>query len=223
MWVILPVKSFQQSKQRLAEVLTLGQRQRLSEAMLKDTLMAISKAKAVKHILVVTKDNNIAAISERFDCEVLIEPDHCCDLNEAVTLGVHHAQIHGAEKALVLHADLPLTTTEDIDFLARDHLEGGVTIVPDKFEKGTNGMLFDLPADIVFSYGQDSYELHVEQVRSKGMVCTMAELPDLTLDIDSPEDLQELNRRIEHRPSLATSQLLKRPEMQESIEQIVVS
>ena len=53
MWVVLPVKAFDKSKQRLAQVLNADQRQRLAEAMLKDVLQVLSNTKAIGHIVVV--------------------------------------------------------------------------------------------------------------------------------------------------------------------------
>jgi len=125
--------------------------------------------------------------------------------------------LHGGKKALVLHGDVPLANTEDLAYLFKTHLDGGVTLVPDEDENGTNGMLFDLPTEIDFQYGEGSYRKHLKCSSELGLICNIAELPDLTLDIDSPGDLLELANRLIDYPELATAQYLLHPEMQQAI------
>lgn len=217
MWVVIPVKSLGQSKQRLANILTEEQRQLLAEAMFKDVLAAVTATSAIHQVLVVTRDDSVREIARNMGAEVLIEPDHCTGLNEAIALGVHHVELHGGNKALVLHGDVPLANTEDLDYLFTTHLDGGVTLVPDEDENGTNGMLFDLPTEIVFQYGEGSYRKHLQASGELGLICNIAELPDLTLDIDSPDDLLELASRLIDFPQLATAQYLLHPDMQQAI------
>ena len=216
-WVILPVKGLDKSKQRLAEVLSVHQRQCLAKAMLKDVLQTVSKAKGVEQILVVTADPDIARLAYEYDAQVLMEPPHCHGLNQAVDLGVKHAGFHGAERALVLHGDIPMVTASDITFLVDNHYEGGATLVPDKCEGGTNGLLIDVPTTIQFQYGEDSFHKHLESCREQGLVCNIAEIENLTLDIDSPEDLLELSRRLIDKPDSATSECMRSAELQQAI------
>lgn len=217
MWVVIPVKSLGKSKQRLGKILTEQQRQLLAEAMLKDVLVAVRQTPAIHQVLVVTSDDNVKDIALNAGAEVLIEPESCTGLNDAVSFGIHHAELHGGSKALVLHGDLPLANREDLVYLVETHLEGGVTLVPDEYENGTNGMIFDLPTEIEFQYGEGSYRKHLQMAGELGLICNIAELPDLTLDIDSPDDLLELANRVIEFPELATAQYLLDPEMQQAI------
>jgi 2-phospho-L-lactate guanylyltransferase len=216
-WVILPVKGFDKSKQRLAQVLSSEQRQRLSQAMLKDVLQAVTEATEVEHVLVVTKNKDIADLALQYHAHVLLEPKDCIGLNQAVSLGVRHAQIHGGRQAIVLHADIPLVNTKDLSILIRNHLEGGVSLIPDKHQQGTNGLMLDLPIDIEFMYGEGSYQKHLQQFREKGLVCDIAELVDLTLDIDSPEDLLELALQLIEKTAPATEECLRAIDMQKAL------
>lgn len=217
MWAVIPVKSLSLSKQRLADILTEVQRQALAEAMFRDVLMAAMSTPSILRVLVVTSDNNVTKIARHHGAEVLIEPEHCMGLNEAIALGVHHVELQGGSKALVLHGDVPLANSKDLDYLVKTHFEGAVTLVPDADENGTNGMLFDLPAEFVFQYGEGSYQKHLQVARELGLICNILELPDLTLDIDNPDDLLELSLRLIDFPELITSQCLLHPEMQQAI------
>lgn len=216
-WVVLPVKGFDKSKQRLADVLTIGQRQQLSKAMLQDVLQNVSGSPAVEQVLVVTGNNDIARMAYEYDAQVVMEPAGCQGLNQAADLGVKHAGLHGARQVLVLHADIPLVKSNDITRLIHHHVEGGVTLVPDKHQQGTNGMLIDLPTIVEFCYGEGSFNRHLSQCRDKGLLCDIAEFDDLTLDIDSPEDLLELCLRLIDRPESATSACLRSADMQQAI------
>ena len=220
MWAILPVKSFADAKQRLADVLSESKRRRLSEAMFNDVLSAVTQTPEIQHVLVVTADKDIAAIATGYHAEVLLEPAHCVGLNAAIELAVHHVQMRGGDRALILHADIPLTNKDDLTYLIRGQFEGGISLIPDKHEQGTNGMVLNLPTTFVFQFGENSYQKHQQSAAEQGLMCSMAELPDLTLDIDQPEDLLELAMRCRRYPQLATSQLLLRPEMQQMLHRI---
>jgi len=54
---ILPIKSFDEAKQRLEPELTPGPRRALAEAMFSDVLVALRRARAVDDILVVVIDD----------------------------------------------------------------------------------------------------------------------------------------------------------------------
>jgi 2-phospho-L-lactate guanylyltransferase len=217
MWVVLPVKAFDKSKQRLAQVLNADQRQRLAEAMLKDVLQVLSNTKAIGHILVVTANKQIAELAHHYHAEVLMEPEDCSGLNEAVLLGVHYAELNGGSRALILHSDIPLVNSKDLNFLINTHLEGSVTLVPDKDEQGTNGFMLNLPTKIPFQYGVGSFQKHLNACRDLGYVCDIADLADLSLDIDSPEDLLELSLRLIDKPESYTGECLRQVDMQQAI------
>lgn len=211
MWVILPVKTLALSKQRLSNVLSAPERRQLAEAMLQDMLAVLVDHKAVGRILIVSPDPAIIRMAEQNPAlDILVEPPHCQDLNEAVSLGVHYAQLHGARRVLILHADIPLLNPADIDRLLASHLAGGITLVPDSCEEGSNGMLLDIPTEMRFCFGPDSFAKHRQVIEELGLDCVIADLADLSLDIDAPEDLLRLRRGLLHLPQRATGRLLSR-------------
>ena len=53
---ILPVKSFEDAKQRLADELSAGIRRVLAEAMFSDVLVALRRARSIEEIVVVSSD-----------------------------------------------------------------------------------------------------------------------------------------------------------------------
>jgi 2-phospho-L-lactate guanylyltransferase (CobY/MobA/RfbA family) len=75
-------------------------------------------------------------------------------------------------------------------------------IAPDRRRQGTN-LLFTNPADLlVFSYGQESFERHINLARQKGARVEIVENERIALDLDVPEDY-DLLRSVEAVPVLS--------------------
>ena len=74
-------------------------------------------------------------------------------------------------------------------------------------------MAISPPSAIDFQFGENSYRKHVKNARSKGIEPETLALPGLGMDVDTPEDLMELIKSIEHEddktPPSKTSSYLK--------------
>src|SRR5436305_14176491 len=95
---ILPVKSFGEAKQRLAEELTGGARRALAEAMFSDVLVALRRARTVENMLVVTADHGAQRIAGGYGAMVLDDDEQ--GHNPAARRGIRAAQQSGAERML---------------------------------------------------------------------------------------------------------------------------
>jgi 2-phospho-L-lactate guanylyltransferase len=181
MWLLIPIKSLEHSKQRLAGVLPAAERRELALAMLQDVLQAVRGASSVSHILVVTSDGELATLLGSCGVEILPEPQGCKGLNGAIAAGVAHAQNSGATEILVLHGDLPLASASEIDALAASHTHGAVTLVPDSAGSGTNGLLLSLPTTMTFHFGEESFRKHCHAAEGAGALlqCGSAAGPDV--------------------------------------------
>jgi 2-phospho-L-lactate guanylyltransferase len=86
---------------------------------------------------------------------------------------------------LVIHADLPFLTVQDIAFLleAGGH---GCAIAPDRHGEGTNALALVDPSGFEFSFGPASFTRHRAEARQGADVVTRL---GLGLDIDTPDDL----------------------------------
>jgi 2-phospho-L-lactate guanylyltransferase len=88
----------------------------------------------------------------------------------------------------------------------RTLLEGqgrGAAIVPDRHGTGTNALLLSPPDVIEPSFGPDSLPRHVAAAEVAAVDYSVDELPSLSLDVDTPDDLAEVARRLESRRGLA--------------------
>jgi 2-phospho-L-lactate/phosphoenolpyruvate guanylyltransferase len=188
---ILPVKSFVGAKQRLAELLTDGPRAVLAEAMFSDVLLALRRTSAIDEVLVVTGDLGAQRIAGGHGAPVL--DDHDDGHNAAAMAGIRYAIEAGAGRALLVPGDCPLLDPTELGaLLTRSAAPESALIIPDRHGTGTNALLLTPPDALAPSFGPGSCQRHAGNAEAEGMAHEVVEVPSLALDIDTPEDLHEL-------------------------------
>lgn len=188
-FAILPIKGLAQGKSRLARFLPEEARRVLSQAMFLDVLESLLYAPSVYGIVVVTSDRFLLDLARRRGV-FTVDEGYPRGLNGAVTLGSEFCLQQGATSLLVLLADLPLVTSEDVEGLFRGVDGGpGVILVPSKEGEGTNALLRVPPAVMSPCFGGPSLEAHQAAAKRRGISCRIVEVPSIAFDIDSIEDL----------------------------------
>jgi 2-phospho-L-lactate guanylyltransferase len=196
LWAIVPVKPLRRGKSRLASALSEDERAELNRTLLEHTLTTLSDLKEVEQILVVSRDPHALKIAHSHGARTVRE-DGQPHLNTALARASVIAQVYATRGVLVLPADLPLVTREDIlTLLDRAVRPPVVVIAPDRHGRGTNALLISPPGLIDFDFGENSFARHCERVKAAGARLEVVELPTLGLDLDLPEDL-ELVRKME--------------------------
>lgn len=196
MWAIVPIKRLDAGKQRLAEVLDNYARRALCRAMAEDVVATLAATEGLDEILVVTSDSEAKDLAARYGAQVL-DDSQCRDLNTAVDAGIAHAKSSGAEAAMVVHADIPLATTDEFELVLAAHRatpnhEPHVTLVPARDEGGTNCLATSPPGALSLCYGADSYSKHLNDAEARGIPARTLKLPGIGLDIDTRADLEAL-------------------------------
>lgn len=105
-------------------------------------------------------------------------------LNGAIDDGVAAIADAGYDQVIISHADLPHPTM--LPTVAR---AGTVTLVPDRRRDGTNVLSFPLTDVIVASYGPGSFDRHFEAAQTLDIAVEVRTDHDLSLDVDTPDDL----------------------------------
>jgi 2-phospho-L-lactate guanylyltransferase len=188
---VLPVKSFDDAKQRLDPGLPPGPRRALAEAMFSDVLTALRRATTVDEILVVTSDGVAAQIAGGHGVEVLDDPDD--GHSQAAARGVRIALERGFDRALLVPGDCPTLDPGQLDaLLAEPRTSPSAVIVPDRHLTGTNALLLTPPDSLAPAFGPGSCERHVANARLAGASAEVVEVLSLALDIDTPDDLAAL-------------------------------
>jgi 2-phospho-L-lactate guanylyltransferase len=188
-WAIIPVKPFIRAKSRLASVLSVEQRADLSRQCLEHTLYVLSQVPVIARTLVVSRDSAALAFARKHGAHTVTESGSP-GLNPALRRATEAARLFGAHATLILPADLPLITVEDVQQLIQEE-EGGpaLTIAPDDNEDGTNALFIRPPGWIGFAFGANSFAEHIERARQAEMLIRVLKRPNLALDLDVPEDL----------------------------------
>lgn len=196
LWAIVPVKPLRRGKSRLSGVLSADERAALNQSMLANSLKTLSNVPEIDTILVVSRDPSALALARDFHARTVLE-DGSPELNTALRRASMVAQTYQALEILVLPADLPLITVEDIQrFLSHSGKPPEVVIAPDRRHDGTNALFINPAGLIDFCYGPGSFSIHLEKAKKANARCEIVEIDSLSLDLDLPEDL-ELLKQIE--------------------------
>jgi 2-phospho-L-lactate guanylyltransferase len=194
-FAIVPVKALGEAKRRLAPALAPAQRRRWVLTMLEDVLGLLGHVDSIARILVVTPDADVASVATGRGAVVVREERRGGDLNAAVRLGLAHARSQGADRALVVPADVPLAThAEMLSVLTSVSADPArqVAIVPSEDGEGTNALLLAPPDVLQPEFGEGSFVRHVAQAVALGLDFRVLRLPGLGTDIDQPRDLARL-------------------------------
>lgn len=199
---ILPVKRFDDAKQRLTAGYEPAQRRALVAAMVEDVLEAVAKARTIERTIVVTGDPIAQELAAEAGAEVIPDPGDAGHV-QAVLAGIARAEVEGEDTVALLPGDCPLLDPQELDRLLTGVPERYVTIVPDRHGTGTNALVLRPPSAIVPAFGEGSCERHVEAARQAGIPFGVEELASLGLDLDTPADVIALTTKLMSQPGRA--------------------
>lgn len=195
---VIPVKQLANAKQRLSGVLSAEQRRDLFRAMLEDVLEAATSCDRVEKVIVVTDDAEVADIAHAFGAETRPEPGKP-GLIEAVAETGRQLANESVERMVFLPADIPLVSVEELEVVLDGPTGEGpdMMIVPAHDLGGSNCVVTAPPDCMPFAFGVDSFRRHLDIARDLGIEPSVARLPGIGLDIDTPDDLFEMAGRLE--------------------------
>lgn len=196
LWAIVPVKPLRRGKSRLANALSDEERVELNQSLLQHTLKTLKGLKEVEQVLVVSRDPEALTIARQQGARTVRENGQPL-LNTALTRATVVAQVYATRGVLILPADLPLISEEDVlTLIERAANPPVIVIAPDRHRKGTNALLISPAGLIDYDFGENSFEKHCELAKKAGARLEIVDLPTLGLDLDLPEDL-EIVRELE--------------------------
>lgn len=189
MFAVIPVKEASKSKMRLSTVLNPQERQTLTLTMLEDVLKAV-KCSMVRHIAVIGSDQTVKGLAHNFGVTYLNEKQH--ELNEAVKQATEWCILNDADSVLILPADIPLILPEDVNQIIQLCTEASFLVISPSRNGGTNAMLQKPPNVIATHFGANSFRKHEIEALHKGVPTRVYRSERVALDIDSPEDIENL-------------------------------
>src|SRR5690242_20730047 len=165
---ILPIKSFDQAKQRLRHELAAHDRRALVEAMFADALVALGRVPALERIVVVSGDRVAQRIAAGYGATIVEDDER--GHNTAAARGIETLQEGGTERALLVPGDCPLLSPNDLNvLLTHPAAERSALIVPDRHGTGTNALLLTPPDVLAPSFGPDSRRRHLADANAAGV------------------------------------------------------
>jgi 2-phospho-L-lactate/phosphoenolpyruvate guanylyltransferase len=195
---VLPVKRFDDAKQRLDRTLNAGTRRALAEAMVSDVLHALRRSERIDKVIVVTGENGAEALARAYDAESI--PDDDRGHSHAARAGVDWALERDYARVLLVPGDCPALDPREVDELVAGAMSApDVVIVPDRHGTGTNALLLAPPDAIAPSFGPGSRQRHEQAADASGARWRVAEPRSLVLDVDTADDLAVLRAALDAR------------------------
>lgn len=189
-WAIVPVKPLRRGKSRLAGMLTEDERTCLNRFLLEHVLNTLNQVPEIGHTLVVSRDPAALALTRSMGGRTVLE-DGAPEFNTALRRATAVAKAHNAQAALIIPADLPLITPEDIqEVLSLGKEQPVVVISPDRRMDGTNALFINPIGNFEFAYGSGSFTKHRTNATKAKTHVEICHNSNIGLDLDLPEDLE---------------------------------
>ena len=196
LWAIVPVKPLRHGKSRLAGVLSQDERADLNQHMLTHTIDTLRGIPGIDQVLVVSRDPAALALARDHGART-VQENGAKELNLALSRATILARSHITRGVLIVPADLPLITPEDVRAMMERAKEPPVVVVaPDRHRQGTNALLICPVGLIEYDFGPGSFQRHCARALQRGARLEICELPSLALDVDLPEDLEMVGDRL---------------------------
>lgn len=175
---VVPLKNRADRKTRLAQVLAPDERIRLADAMVRRVIAALERTAAVSRVLLLSPSPLEACNAEWVD-----------DEGAGLNLELMRVRTRLVGPMLIVHADLPLLSQDDIAVLIAAAEEKGAALAPDHRGEGTNAIALAASRPFQFCFGQRSFLAHKAQGGS-----AIVQRVGLAFDVDLPVDVAVLEQ-----------------------------
>ena len=189
---IIPMKALDEAKSRLAPRLSQGQRRALALNMLEHVIRQASRA-SLASVWVAGGGPVVRCLAEGSGAQW--HEDETAGLNDCLTEAFALASRQGLAP-LYLPGDLALVDWPEIQTLTSFlRLGTGLVVCPDERNEGTNALLLPPGSGFQPLLGRGSFRRHLESAQGLGLEAAIYNSPGLAFDLDTPGDLEEMERR----------------------------
>lgn len=201
--LLIPVKSFRRSKQRLAGHYSEDVRAELAEAMCRDFFTVLQRVQTAECIYVVSAEP-VALDMARANGWIAIPEIEQQSESASVDAASRICAAQGVTALLRMPIDLPLVGAEDIEgLLAAAEPAPSALIVPSREGTGTNALLRSPPGLFPSHFGPGSFALHLDEAERAGARIKILRNPRIAIDIDDIDDLHAVARDVPNGNNLA--------------------
>jgi 2-phospho-L-lactate/phosphoenolpyruvate guanylyltransferase len=185
--VLLPVKEFRRSKQRMASWLSPRERETLARVMFEDVWAMLRSSSVRERLFVISSEPYVIECCRRGAVPCRVETDQRSH-SDSVAEATGWVMSQGVTSLLSIPIDTPGVTAEEIAALAELTPRYAVVVVPSADGSGTNALLRTPPDAIRPQFGPGSCALHVAQAKLKGVSHLVYPVASFAADIDTPEE-----------------------------------
>ena len=187
--VVIPMKSPQRSKQRLANSMSNEARESLSLNLFHNTLAFFREHFPMLDVLVVSESLDVLGLAQSYEANTLFD-DGEKGLNGALAFACDWVKQSGYDSQLIIPGDIAVLNPEEISQLIDAAKDTQVVIAVAK-DGGTNALLTSPPDAINFEYGSNSAIAHKNNANAKQLDSQSLHFTNLALDIDHSDDLKK--------------------------------
>jgi len=178
---IVPLKQGAEAKSRLSSAMDSAGRTCLSTAMALHVLSVLANDDAIASVTLLSP-----ARLPGWDGGWMVDP--ATGINAVLDNWLADNAVHNR---LIVHADLPVLSDEDVQALIASADGAGAAMAPDRAGTGTNALALRAGHMVQCRFGPDSCRLHLAQRPDMALV----RMPGLAFDVDTPADLEALPAR----------------------------
>jgi 2-phospho-L-lactate guanylyltransferase len=190
--ILIPVKEFSRSKERLAPYYSEDERAALARALCEDTFKVIAQVRGVDRIYVISGENHALGLARQLGWRTISESEQISE-SASVDTASRLCAAEGVQALLRLPIDIPLVTLGDIEALfAELEPAPSIVIVPSRDGNGTNALLRSPPDMFPSHFGPNSFVLHLDEAERVRARIKIVRNERIGLDIDEPPDVEAL-------------------------------
>ena len=180
--ILITVKAFKNSKNRLSNSLSNSQRITASKNLI--NRLSQNFVKLDQKVTIVTDDKDLKIKNtEIFFTESA--------LNDALGEAINSIS-HQANFVIIMHADLPLVVSTDLTELISLADKNIPFIVPDRHISGTNALGLPVKKIDDLFFGKDSFKKFTDYFSNINQELTVVKNSNIAFDLDTSEDLDLL-------------------------------
>jgi 2-phospho-L-lactate guanylyltransferase len=201
--ILIPVKTFRESKQRLAAHFSADARADLAAALCEDFFRVVAEVRNAGRVFVVSQEPRALAWAKDRGWETFVEARQISE-SHSVDEASRYCAERGVRALLRIPMDIPLATAADIEsVLAQAQNAPSAVLVPSRDGTGTNALLRSPPTLFPSHFGPNSFAQHLEEAERCGVQAKVLRDPRIELDIDELDDLRMVAGRVHPDTTLA--------------------
>ena len=189
---LVPVKSLDEAKSRLATHLTHTQRAALMLDMLHHVVCVLRQNETLANINIVSSDEHVLTQVRAWGALALHEES--AGHNPALSSAASRLLAAGTDALLTISADLPLLQPQHIQDMIEQSRNHHIVLASSQDKTGTNAILVRPPLAVPYVFGINSFQHYQQEAQQRHLSTATYMSLGTALDIDTIDDITALEQ-----------------------------